>query len=108
MNRNLERSNPDFVRYRKPRKDSQKNRNTNPSDEPAASVKDMPTYDPDSEITGLTLTIPSWISSISRVEKAADFSNISSGAGEKLQKSLTDLQNSTLHMLSLLREYSND
>lgn len=108
MNRNLDRSNPDFVRYKKPRKESQKIRKSTQTDEPAASVKDMPAYDPDSEITGLTLTIPSWVSSISRVETATDFSLISVMAKERLENALSSLQNSSLHMLSLLREYSND
>jgi hypothetical protein len=32
------------------------------------TVKDMPAYDPDAEISSLTLTIPSWISSIERTK----------------------------------------
>ena len=34
---------------------------------PLPSVKDMPVYDPDGEVASLSLTIPSWSSSISRV-----------------------------------------
>ena len=105
INRKLELTGPDFVRYQATRKEIQQIRKHDPhnSPEPAPSVKDMPEYDPDAEVTGLSLTIPSWSSSMSRVEKATDFNAISDSARHKLQNALLDLQNSALHMLNLLK-----
>ncbi len=108
INRQLDRTDTDFVRYQSTRKEIQQNLQKNLIPDQAPSVKDMPVFDPDSEVTGLTLTIPSWVSSISRVEKSTDFSRISSAARERLQEALVDLQNSALHILSLSRETRND
>lgn len=35
------------------------------------AIKTMPAYDPDAEVAGLTLTIPSWMSSIDRTKSMA-------------------------------------
>ena len=40
---------------------------------PQIAIKNMPVFDPDAEIASLTLTIPSWISSIERTRTNADF-----------------------------------
>lgn len=57
-----------------------------------ASVKDMPVYDPDSEVSSLTLTIPSWISSIDRTLSMANFKMVSGKAKLKLQNELKNLE----------------
>ena len=108
INRKLELNGPEFVRYQATRREIQTARQQNApkQSDPVPSVKDMPAYDPDSEITVLTLTIPSWTSSISRVEKTADLSAVSSSAREDLSSALMDLQNSALHMLNLIRRES--
>jgi len=59
--------------------------------ESTGTVKDMPAFDPDSEITGLTLTIPSWESSIERVMNCTDFNVASQKAKEKLCSVLDSL-----------------
>jgi len=56
------------------------------------TIKDMPTYDPDAEITSLTYTIPSWIGSIDRVLQKQDFNNASENAKQKLKKALDNLK----------------
>ena len=56
------------------------------------TVKDMPKYDPDSEITGLILTIPSWISSMKRVREVTDLALVSDEAKRKLVSALIDLK----------------
>ena len=56
------------------------------------SVKDMPQYDPDAEVSSLTLTIPSWQSSIERTKKTADLSGISDKARGNLIKALKGLR----------------
>lgn len=70
----------------------------------APSVKDMPAYDPDAEITGLTLTIPSWASSIDRTMKKADLTGVSDNARSKLAKALHDLQDTIADMLTAIKE----
>ena len=70
----------------------------------APSVKDMPAYDPDAEITGLTLTIPSWASSIDRTRKKADLTGVSNNARSKLAKALHDLQDTIADMLTAIKE----
>jgi hypothetical protein len=68
------------------------------------SVKDMPTFDPDGEITALTLTIPSWGSTIDRARERADLKIVSDAAKNKLALSLTNLQVKITNLLSAIRE----
>lgn len=68
------------------------------------SIKDMPEYDPDAEIASLTLTIPSWISSMNRVRDVSDMSKVSIAAKAKLLNELEKLGNATLKMLEILKE----
>lgn len=68
------------------------------------TIKDMPIYDPDSEISGLTLTIPSWVSSINRTLSVADFNKISNKAKIKLQSELNNLEYTVDAMLLALEE----
>lgn len=56
------------------------------------TVKDMPAYDPDAEISSLTLTIPSWISSIDRALSTAKFNQASGNAKSKLKNELKNLE----------------
>lgn len=59
---------------------------------PVAEIKQMPIYDPDAEISSLTLTIPSWVSSITRAFNASDLNRITPTAATNLQKQLLSLQ----------------
>ena len=54
-------------------------------------IKQVPKFDPDAEITSLTLTIPSWISYIQRTCNNAHFDLISHNAREKLFLQLDEL-----------------
>lgn len=71
---------------------------------PIISVKDMPEYDPDAEISSLKLTIPSWISTIKRVRSVTKKSEISESAKEELSAALQKLNNCALEMLIFLEE----
>lgn len=71
---------------------------------PSASIKNMPAYDPDAEISSLTLTIPSWVSSIDRTRSTANFSIVSFNAREKLEKQLIDLKETIEDMLAAIKE----
>ena len=72
------------------------------------SVKDMPAYDPDAEAVGLTLTIPTWASSISRVKIIMDKTKMSREARKNLVEALKKLKNRIDEMLSELGEEEND
>lgn len=72
------------------------------------SVKDMPSYDPDSEVVGLSLTIPSWASSIDRVRDKTDFRRISSRARQDLIAALRALRKRIMDMLTSIEEGSNE
>ena len=71
---------------------------------PVPSVKDMPEYDPDAEITGLTLTIPSWCSSIERAMRNADFTKLSPLAKEKLLLALFELEDKIENLIDTIKE----
>ncbi len=101
INNKLELNNPSFARYQTTRKEiqtlSEPKPRTRLHNEP--SVKDMPEYDPDAEITGLTLTIPSWISSIERVRDESDTEKVSPEAKNKLHDALVELRRTSNAML---------
>jgi hypothetical protein len=52
----------------------------------------MPKYDPDAEASSLALTIPSWRSSIERVQQKANLDGISAGARSSLESELISLR----------------
>lgn len=70
---------------------------------PVSSVKDMPVYDPGAEFTGLTLTVPSWTSSIKRV-RLAEGGAASREAKAALAGVLAALQEEIQNMLRVIRE----
>ena len=82
--------------------------NTEKSDDTVSakspSIKDMPQYDPDSEAASLTLTIPSWISSMNRISNAGDMSKFSKGAKNKLRNELDKLGDAISDMYDMLKE----
>ena len=79
----------------------------NPPSIPSGSVKNMPKYDPDSEVSGLIFTIPSWVSSINRTHSTANFSEISLNAKYKLEQELSELSETIENMIREIRRYSN-
>lgn len=79
-------------------------KNTDNTSAKAPSIKDMPQYDPDSEVASLALTIPSWISSMKRVSNVSDMSKVSDGAKTKLRNELDKLGNTIFDMYDMLKE----
>lgn len=75
---------------------------------PVAEIKQMPAYDPDAEISSLTLTIPSWVSSITRAFNASDLTRITPTAASKLHQQLLSLQNTINTYLHTISEDSNE
>ena len=67
-----------------------------------AGIKEMPVFDPDMELKGLTLTIPTWINVMSKTEKKMNANSASEKAKENLINNLMDLQGQIDSMLRVL------
>ncbi len=93
-----------FVPYSKTRSGMQSSQKPIVVEVAQPSIKDMPEYDPDSDITGLTLTIPSWASSITRTKNKANLSVISDTARANLENALCELQETINEMLDAIKE----
>ncbi|MBR0457383.1 MAG: hypothetical protein IJJ01_12030 [Firmicutes bacterium] len=57
----------------------------------STKIKEMPDFDPDMEIRGLTLTIPTWMAAIARAEKKTDMKLATQRARRQLAESLLRL-----------------
>lgn len=69
-------------------------------------IKQMPKYDPDAELSSLTLTIPMWISSINRTKSLTKFHEVSADALVRLEEQLIRLRQCTEEMqLKIQEEY---
>lgn len=102
----LENNQQPFTHYMESRREMQFEPTSVPqSAVPSPSIKDMPEFDPDADVIGLTLTIPSWVSAIVRTRKKANLSIISDGARLRLQKALTDLQSTISEMQAAIKEH---
>lgn len=71
---------------------------------PPGSIKNMPSYDPDAEISSLTFTIPSWISSIDRVRTAANLEYTTERARNTLEEELVKLKKAIDAICAVLKE----
>ena len=69
---------------------------------PAPEIKNQPAYDPDAEVSSLTLTIPSWVSSISRTRTLANMNEVTPEAKEKLLNGLRGLRETVNEMLYMI------
>lgn len=72
------------------------------------SVKDMPAHDPDGEVASLSLTIPSWNSSIGRVFNKTNMQDISDKAKTQLRVELMTLRDSIDLILLAIEEVSQN
>lgn len=92
---------PAFIRYGNSRKNLTR-RATSKYEGQAVrppAIKTMPAFDPDAEVTALTLTIPSWISSVDRIKTTADLRVISLSARSDLEAALTALRSKAQELL---------
>ena len=71
---------------------------------PVPAIRNLPKYDPDAEAASLTLTIPSWDSSIERVLNVTDFKTVSSLAKTKLKQQLMQLSSTVNKTLKILED----
>lgn len=104
MNKRLERSQHPFAQYQTTRQEIQKMQPAVQRDScKPVSVKDMPEFDPDAEVVGVALTVPSWTSSINRIVNS-DLGSVSESARHKLLQVLLELQNTIITMINAIRE----
>lgn len=68
------------------------------------SVKDMPEFDPDAEIVGLTLTIPTWIRSVDRVMKKTNLTIATKDAKNNLSRNAGELIEHLKRLISAIKE----
>ena len=112
INKKLTESQGQFVRYSESRRILTGQEDEKPPEKQSSfivpGIKRMPQYDPDADADGLSLTIPSWISSIKRVKHKANLEDISLSAKANLKKNLYNLQNSIAEMLADIKEDEND
>lgn len=98
-------NNNSFVPYKGSREIMKRNRSQSMKPQPPkAEIKNMPKFDPDAEISSLSLTIPSWISSIERVKKVSGITGSTVGAREKLTNTLLDLRTSIDDMIECIKK----
>ena len=102
VNRHLNRSKNPYFQYNQSRTVLSNNIPTAPL--PPPKIKEMPAFDPDAEVTELTLTIPTWCSSIKRTRNNANLGIISQTAREKLTAALLSLKETVSEMLLLIKE----
>ena len=69
-----------------------------------ATIRQMPVYDPDADVNSLCMTITSWVSSIERVNRSADFTSITTKALYELVRKLTILEETIKAMQKTLVE----
>jgi len=67
-------------------------------------IKQAPKYDPDAEISSLSLTIPNWISSINRTRDITEFGNTTVDARKILESQLNHLRGTIDTFLALIKE----
>lgn len=67
-------------------------------------IKQMPAYDPDAEISSLTLTIPTWISSMNRTKSIAKFSEVTTNGLCKLEQQLNALSDTIKEFKKIIEE----
>lgn len=81
---------------------------TPPISDDIGGIKNMPSFDPDAEISSLTLTIPSWINSIHRTHISTDTKTITKDAHFKLRVQLIKLKESINLILTSMEEDNNE
>lgn len=72
--------------------------------EEVAAIKKMPAHDPDSNLSSITLTAPSWVSILDRARTQTDFTAASRTAKEKLLQQLMILKTSIRELEAAIKE----
>jgi len=106
LSQKLSAGEDDYIHYAEARRELQ-DKSRAKHHHATSPIKNMPAFDPDAEVSSLTLTIPSWVSSITRTRKIADLQSASEPAKEKLRVQLRSLRQATKAMLRVLEEDKN-
>ena len=72
--------------------------------EKVATIKDMPQFDPDAEMTSLMLTLPIWTRQMERTRDSSDFQKISKETATAMEEALVRHRVEIQHFLRLLRK----
>ena len=104
VEQNIQKVQEPFMQYNKIRDVISSTMESFREEEPVASIKDMPAFDPDADINVLSLTIPSWTSSIKRVYTKSDLSIVSKSARKKLIAELNTLCQQIEDFLAVIEE----
>lgn len=99
---NRERKQKPFVPYAVSRQ--QISETEKPEIQLQTGIKNMPEFDPDAEIAGLTLTIPAWLNSIERTMAQADLTIVTPQARRNLEEALSGLQNAIFEIPKAIKE----
>lgn len=67
-------------------------------------IKNMPEFDPDADVNGLALTVPTWTNSIEKTRSKANLSEISERARKELQVVLVDLRATINTLLAAMED----
>ena len=67
-------------------------------------IKNMPAYDPDAEVNGLALTVPTWTGFVMRIREKANLAAVSPEALARLREVLMGLESSIDSMLRIMEE----
>ena len=65
-------------------------------------IKEMPAFDPDMELRGLALTIPTWMNAIARAQSKTDMALVSEGMKEQLSDTLSQFRQQIEQMMEVL------
>ena len=87
----------------KARKNSKPKLTSIPVKDKTPTIKDMPAFDPDAPVSGLSCTIPSWVGAIEKVFMTVDFNTISVKARYKLRKELVMLADTAGVVIEMIR-----
>lgn len=64
----------------------------------------MPKFDPDADVNGLALTVPTWTNSIEKTRSKTDLKGISDRARKGLQVVLVDLRTTINTLLEAMED----
>ena len=65
-------------------------------------IKEMPAFDPDMELRGLILTIPTWMNAIARAQSKTDMALVSCGMKQQLADTLSQFRQQIDQMMEVL------
>ncbi len=74
----------------------------------APQIKNTPAFDPDADVSSLTLTIPMWLNTINRTRNKANLKLISDDAATALIEKIEDLTETANKLKNAIKEAKNE